>query len=52
MNDRSIRAIGGNTGQEDFGHGGSVSMKTYRLTPDGFLVDENRLFAIMRNNPR
>jgi Uncharacterized protein conserved in bacteria (DUF2272)/Bacterial SH3 domain len=52
VNDRSIRTIGGNTGQEEFGHGGSVSMKTYQLTPDGYLVHENRLFAIMRNNLR
>lgn len=51
VNDSSIRAVGGNTGQE-LGHGGSVSMKTYRLRNDGFLVDENRLFAIMRNNQR
>jgi hypothetical protein len=51
VNDRSIRSIGGNTGQE-FSHTGSVSMKTYRLTSQGFLVDENRLFVIMRNNLR
>lgn len=52
VNERSVRAIGGNTGQEDFGHGGSVSMKSYRLTEDGVLVAENRLFAVMRNNLR
>ena len=27
-------------------------MKTYRLTSNGILMDENRLFAIMRNNLR
>jgi hypothetical protein len=52
VNDRSIRTLGGNTGQGEFGHGGSVSMKTYQLTSEGFLVNENRLFAVMRNNLR
>ena len=51
VNDRSVRTIGGNTGQE-LGHGGSVSMKTYRLDANGFLIEENRLFAVMRNNLR
>ncbi|MEA2875921.1 MAG: hypothetical protein QOF14_1117 [Hyphomicrobiales bacterium] len=51
VNEASVRTIGGNTGQE-LGHGGSVSMKTYRLTANGFLMDESRVFAIMRNNLR
>ena len=27
-------------------------MKTYRLDANGFLIEENRLFAVMRNNLR
>ncbi len=49
VNDRSIRTIGGNTGQGEFGHRGSVSMKTYRTDVDGFLLPENKLFALMKN---
>ena len=50
INERSIRAIGGNTGKSNFGHRGSVAMKSYRLDNDRFLLDENRLFALMKNN--
>lgn len=52
VNERSVRAIGGNTLQDNYTHNGSVSMKTYRLTSDGYLMDENRVFAVMRNNFR
>ena len=46
----SVRTIGGNTGQSEFGHNGSVAMKTMPLDANGFLTAGGRRFAILRNN--
>jgi hypothetical protein len=39
----SVRALGGNNSH-------SVGFKTYAVNPNGFLKDENRVFAVLRNN--
>lgn len=43
IRDKTVRALGGNVNQ-------SVSLSTFSLTNDGFLKEQGRLFAIMRNN--
>lgn len=43
IRDQTIRALGGNVNE-------SVSLSTFSLTSAGFLKEQGRLFAIMRNN--
>ena len=43
LREKTVRALGGNV--QD-----SVTLSTYSLTPDGFVKEEGRLFALIRNN--
>jgi len=43
IRDRTVRALGGNVRN-------SVSVSSYSLNEDGFLREQGRLFAVMRNN--
>lgn len=53
VRDRSVVTLGGNVANSTSGSAGvSVETKTWRRAADGLMIDEQRLFSIMKNQSR